>query len=190
MPFSPNRLTVYCGSRAGAKPIYAEAARALGSAMANRGLGMVYGGGQVGLMGVTADAVLAAGGEVHGVIPRALASKEIAHHGLTELYVVHTMHERKAMMVSLGGGFVALPGGLGTLEELFEVITGAQLGYHAKPIGILDVDGFYGPYRAMLDHCVGEGFVSAPDLDLTVIESDVDRLLDAMTERASSVRSG
>jgi len=184
MPFSPRRLTVYCGSRHGRAPAYREGARAVGRLLVARGLGLVYGGGMVGLMGEVADAVLEAGGEAIGIIPRNLARKEVAHEGLTELYVVATMHERKAMMSTMGGGFLALPGGLGTLEELFEVVTAAQLGLHRKPIGLLDPGGFYGPLHAMLDHSVEEGFVDRAHRDLVVSSPDPGELLDLMTERA------
>jgi uncharacterized protein (TIGR00730 family) len=177
---SVRRLTVFCGSSAGARPEYAAAAHALGRALAERGLGLVYGGARVGLMGAVAAAALAAGGEVVGVIPRALVEREIAHSGLTSLHVVDTMHERKARMSDLCDGFVALPGGLGTLEELFEVWTWAQLGVHAKPCAVLDVGGYYAPLLAFLDHGVREGFVRAAQRDLLLVDDEPGRLLDRM----------
>jgi uncharacterized protein (TIGR00730 family) len=154
------RVCVFCGSKHGVRPEYTEAARAMGSALAGGGIGLVYGGGRVGLMGVVADAVLDAGGEVIGVIPDHMSDREIAHYGLTDLRIVGTMHERKALMYELSDGFVALPGGLGTLEELFEITTWSQLGLHAKPTGLLDVDGFYTPLVRFLDQLVTEGFVA------------------------------
>ncbi len=153
------RVCVFCGSAEGARPVYAEAARDLGAELVRRGLGLVYGGGSVGLMGALADAVLAAGGEVVGVIPGPLATRELAHPGLSELRVVPTMHERKATMARLSDAFVALPGGLGTFEETLEVLTWAQLGIHAKPVGALDVEGYWDGLRRMLAHAVEEGFV-------------------------------
>jgi uncharacterized protein (TIGR00730 family) len=153
------RVCVFCGSAEGARPVYAEAARDLGAELVRRGLGLVYGGGSVGLMGALADAVLAAGGEVVGVIPGPLATRKLAHPGLSELRVVPTMHERKATMARLSDAFVALPGGLGTFEETLEVLTWAQLGIHAKPVGALDVQGYWDGLRRMLAHAVEEGFV-------------------------------
>src|SRR5947207_1854347 len=144
------RVCVFCGSSTGARRVYADAARTLAATLVRRGLGLVYGGGSIGLMGVLADAVLAAGGEVTGVIPRALATKEIAHRSLPDLRVVETMHERKATMAALADGFVALPGGFGTLEELLEVVTWTQLGLHAKPAGLLNVEGYFEPLAALL----------------------------------------
>jgi len=143
-----------------------------------RGLGLVYGGGRVGLMGVVADAVLAAGGEAIGVLPRALATKELAHDGLSAMHVVGSMHERKALMADLSDAFVALPGGLGTLEELCEIVTWAQLGIHRKPCGLLDVEGYYQPLLEMLDHAVGEGFVRPEHRGLVLADSDPEKLLD------------
>jgi len=154
------RVCVFCGSKHGVRPEYTEAARAMGTALAAGGIGLVYGGGRVGLMGVVADAVLAASGEVIGVIPDHMSDREIAHFGVTDLRVVGSMHERKALMYELSDGFVALPGGLGTLEELFEITTWSQLGLHAKPTGLLDVDGFYTPLVRFLDQLVTEGFVA------------------------------
>jgi hypothetical protein len=153
------RICVFCGSSEGARPAYAEAARALGGELVARGLGLVYGGGSVGLMGVLADTVLAAGGEVIGVIPGPLASRELAHVGLTEMRVVGSMHERKATMASLCDGFLALPGGLGTIEETLEVLTWAQLGIHQKPVGVLNVEGYWDGLERLLARAVREGFV-------------------------------
>jgi uncharacterized protein (TIGR00730 family) len=153
------RVCVFCGSSTGRNPSYRRLADQLGRTLAARGLGLVYGGGRVGLMGAVADGALAAGGEVIGVIPQALIDREIGHRGLTELRVVGSMHERKALMTELADGFIALPGGIGTLEELFEVWTWAQLGLHSKPCGLLDSDGFFGPLVGFLDHLVVTGFV-------------------------------
>jgi uncharacterized protein (TIGR00730 family) len=155
------RVCVFCGSNTGRNPAYRRLAEDLGRSLAARGLGVVYGGGRVGLMGALADAALAAGGEVIGVIPRALMDREIGHRGLTDLRIVGSMHERKALMAELADGFVALPGGIGTLEELFEVWTWAQLGLHGKPCGLLDADGFFRPLVGFLDHLVLTGFVQS-----------------------------
>jgi len=174
------RLCVFCGSSAGARPAYTEAAKAMGRLLAERGIGLVYGGGDVGLMGVVADAALAAGGEVIGVIPRALADKEIAHDGLTELYVVDSMHTRKAMMADLSDGFVAMPGGVGTFEEFFEAVTWTQLGLHQKACGLLNVDGFYSPLEAFIDRAVAEGFIRPAHRGIVVMDSDPGRLLDKL----------
>ena len=154
------RVCVFCGSKHGHRPEYTEAARAMGTTLAAAGIDLVYGGGKVGLMGEVADAVLDAGGDVIGVLPEHMSDREIAHYGLTDLRIVGSMHERKALMYELSDGFVALPGGLGTLEELFEITTWSQLGLHAKPTGLLDVDGFYAPLVGFLDRLVTEGFVS------------------------------
>lgn len=174
------RICVYCGSRKGDNPAYAEATRALGAAMVRRGLGLVYGGGGVGLMGVLADAVLEASGEVTGVIPRALLAREVGKSGLTEQVVVGSMHQRKATMEVRADGFIALPGGLGTLEELFEVLTWAQLGLHGKPIGLLDVAGYYEPLVAWLDASVEHDFVDPIHRKMLITGTDPDELLDAM----------
>lgn len=175
------RICVFCGSSPGRGDRYTSAAAALGRLLAERGIAVVYGGATVGTMGVVADAALKAGGEVYGVIPRALVDREIAHTGLTELFVVADMHERKARMADLADGFIALPGGAGTLEELFEVWTWAQLGLHTKPLGLLDVDGFYEPLGAMLDHMVEEGFLSAANRDLVAREANPVTLLNRLT---------
>ena len=172
------RICVFCGSAVGVRPAYADAARGLGRELARRGLGLVYGGGSVGLMGVLADTVLGEGGEVIGVIPGPLAARELAHAGLTKLHVVASMHERKATMVRLSDGFVALPGGLGTLEETLEVLTWAQLGIHGKPVGVLDVEGYWTGLERMLVHAVGEGFVRAEHAALLLFGTSAPELLD------------
>jgi uncharacterized protein (TIGR00730 family) len=170
MPDRPH-VCVFCGSSTGARPAYADAALRVGQTLARHGLGLVYGGGRVGLMGVVADAVLAAGGRVVGVIPEPLATKELAHTGLTELHVVRSMHERKALMAGLSAGFLALPGGVGTFEEFFEIVTWAVLGLHRKPIGLLNVAGYYDPLRALLDHAVAERFLR-PEHRARIVVSD------------------
>ena len=175
-----NRVCVFCGSSFGGREAYAETARALGRELAGRGIGLVYGGGSVGLMGVVADAVLAAGGEVIGVIPRPLATKEIAHQGLADLRVVASMHERKALMAELADGFVALPGGLGTFDELFEAMTWAQLGLHEKPIAVLEVGGYFATFLALLDRATSERFVRPEHRALVIADDDPARVLDRM----------
>jgi hypothetical protein len=166
------RICVYCGSSEGNRPEYAEGARALGAFLAGRGIGLVYGGGRLGLMGVVADAVLAHGGEAHGVIPQALIDLEVAHTGLTELHVVTNMHERKARMTDLTDAFVALPGGIGTYDELFEAWTWNALGYHAKPFALLNVSGFWDDMLSFLDRATASGFMSpARRAQLLVAES-------------------
>ena len=172
------RICVFCGSNPGHDPAYRAAAVALGEALAARGIGLVYGGASVGLMAVVADTVLAAGGEVVGVIPQMLVDKEIAHGGLSELHVVSSMHTRKATMAELSDGFVALPGGVGTLEELFEIWTWAQLGSHSKPVGLLDVNGFYGKLEAFLDHVVAEGFLREGHRGMLISETEPGALID------------
>lgn len=174
------RICVFCGSNPGADPAYAEAAADLGRLLAGRGLTLVYGGGHVGLMGVLADAALAAGGLVTGVIPEALAAKELAHRGLTELKVVGSMHERKALMSELSDAFIALPGGIGTLEEWFEVWTWSQLGFQPKPCGMLNVAGYYDHLLAFLDHMTAERFLAPPHRSMAIVEDRVDRLLDRL----------
>jgi len=154
------RLAVYCGSSIGTDPAFAETARALGAEMARRGIGLVYGGGRLGLMGVVADAVLEGGGEAHGVIPQALIDLEVAHLGLTALHIVGSLHERKAMMTDLADAFVAIPGGIGTLDELFEAWSWNALGYHAKPFALLNVHGFWDGMIGFLDHVTASGFMS------------------------------
>jgi uncharacterized protein (TIGR00730 family) len=175
---APRRICIYCGSSRGRDPAYADGARALARALVRRGLGLVYGGASVGLMGVVADEVLALGGSAIGVIPRSLQRKELAHAGLTELIVTSSMHERKARMAELADGFIALPGGVGTLEELFEIWTWAQLGIHARPCGLLNVAGYFDALAGFLDRAVDEGFVRPPHRAMLLVESDPDRLLD------------
>ncbi len=184
------RVCVYCGSRPGRRPAYAHAAHRLGELLAESGIGLVTGGGKVGLMGVVADAVLEGGGEALGVIPKALFDREVGHAGLTELYVVRTMHERKAAMADLSDAFVALPGGLGTLEEIAEALTWAQLGIHAKPCGVLDVDGYYAPLVRFLDHAVDQGFVHPEHRAAVVVASEPEALLDGLRERATVLGAG
>jgi uncharacterized protein (TIGR00730 family) len=172
-----NRVLVFCGSSPGRRPEYAGAARELGGLLAQRGLGLVYGGASVGLMGAVADGALAAGGEVIGVIPRQLVEHEIAHRGLTDLREVSTMHERKALMADLSDAVVALPGGTGTLDELFELFTWSQLGLHRMPIGLLDVAGYWQPLLAMLDHMVRERLLRAEHRDTLLVSDDPAELL-------------
>lgn len=171
------RICVFCGSREGTSPAYAEAARALGSLLAREGIGLVYGGGGIGLMKLLADAVLDAGGTVTGVIPHALTIQEIAHPRVTDLRVVGSMHERKALMADLSDAFIALPGGYGTLEEFCEVVTWAQLGLHQKPCGLLNVAGFYDPLLAQLDRQVAEGFLSSTMRTLVIEAKEPGQLL-------------
>ncbi len=178
--FVLRRVCVFCGSSAGTRPEYADAARDMGRALADQDIGLVYGGGSVGLMGVLADAALEAGGEVIGVIPQHMTSREIAHYDLSDLRVVGSMHERKALMYELADGFVALPGGLGTLEELFEILTWCQLGLQVKPSGLLDVDGYFSRLVEFLDHVTAEGFIKEVHRRLVVVEERPDRLLDEM----------
>jgi hypothetical protein len=169
-------VCVYCGSSLGARPEYADAARRVGTALGRREIGLVYGGGRTGLMGVIADAVLAAGGQVVGVIPGHLAGPELAHGGLTELHVVDGMHERKALMARLASGFLTLPGGVGTYEEFFEALTWAALGLHARPIGVLNVSGYFDPLLRLLDHAVAERFVRPTHLGLIHVSDDPDAI--------------
>lgn len=176
------RLCVFCGSSPGSRSTYAEATRRLGQSLAARGLGVVYGGGHVGLMGILADSVLESGGAVIGVIPQALVDKELAQAGLTELHIVTTMHQRKALMADLADGFAALPGAFGTADELFEILTWAQLGLHAKPIGLLNVAGYFDPLRAWLDHAAGEGFLRPAHRRLLLEADDPERLLDLLEQ--------
>ena len=174
-------LCVYCGSSSGEHPEYAEQARAFGAEMARRDITLVYGGGNVGLMGVVADGVLACGGKVIGVIPRQLVDREVAHAGLTELQVVDTMHQRKTRMFELSDAFVALPGGFGTLDEMFEMLTWSQLGLHGYPCAFLDVRGYYAPLRGMMDHMVGEGFVRAVQRENVWFGENMSQLFDWMS---------
>ena len=174
-------VTVFCGSSSGLEPSYEAAAVAMGETLVERGIDVVYGGGSVGLMGVVADTVLAGGGSVTGVIPRHLWEKEVGHATLTELLIVESMHERKMEMATRADAFIALPGGVGTLEELFEVITWTQLGLHEKPAGILDVDGFYTPLLGFLDHTVDAGFVKPEHRGILSAAKDPGLLLDALS---------
>jgi uncharacterized protein (TIGR00730 family) len=171
------RICVFAGADAGVRDDYRRAAGAVGEELAGRGIAVVYGGASVGLMGPLADAVLRSGGEVIGVIPRALLEREVAHRGLSELRIVESMHERKALMGELSDAFLALPGGLGTLEELLEVATWKQLGLHAKPVGLLNVRGYYDRLDAMLDHAVAEGLLKPEHRQIMLIDSDLESLL-------------
>ena len=175
-----NRLAVYCGSSPGADLAFADAARALGVEMARRGIGLVYGGGRLGLMGIVADAVLDSGGEAYGVIPQALIDLEVAHTGLTELHIVTTMHERKARMTDLTDAFVALPGGIGTLDELFEAWTWNALGYHAKPLALLNVSGFWDNLVELMDQVTASGFISPARRAQLLVADGIDEAIDKL----------
>jgi len=174
------RICLFCGSAPGRRPEYLAAAREMGGALARRGMGLVNGGGHIGLMGAAADGALFAGGEAIGVIPRALMDRELGHKGMTELRVVETMHERKALMAELSDGFAALPGGIGTLEELFEAWTWAGLGIHEKPVGVLDVGGYFDPLLEMADRMVAEGFLPQHLRASLIVARDPDELIDAL----------
>ena len=174
------RVCVFCGSSSGDAPVYLEATRRLGALLARRGLGLVFGGGNIGLMGALANATLDAHGEVVGVIPKALVALELAHHGTSALWVVASMHERKARMVDLSDAFLALPGGYGTLDEFCEVLTWAQLGFHAKPCGLLNVAGFYDPFLAQIDHAVAKRFIRPEHRSLLIVDDDAERLLERL----------
>lgn len=180
------RLAVYCGSSMGTDPAFAETARALGREMAARGIGLVYGGGRLGLMGVVADAVLEGGGEAHGVIPQALVNLEVAHTGLTELHLVNTMHERKALMTELTDAFVAIPGGVGTLDELFEAWSWNALGYHAKPFALLNVQGFWDGMIGFLDHVTTSGFMSDARRGQLLVAETIPDVLDQLAGAAGT----
>jgi uncharacterized protein (TIGR00730 family) len=171
------RVCVFCGANAGSRAEYGASARELAAVLARRGLGLVYGGGNVGLMGMLADAMLHAGGEVTGVIPQHLVAREVAHLGVTRLHVVDTMHQRKAMMNELSDAFIALPGGFGTLEEFFEILTWSQLGILRKPSGLLNVSGYYDNLLAMMDHAVAEGFLLPANRKLVIADTDADALV-------------
>ena len=180
------KLCVFCGSNAGRAPEFSAAAQALGQTLAERGITLVYGGGNIGLMGILADACLAAGGEVIGIIPQALMGKEVAgrpvdHRALTRLEIVDSMHARKARMAELAEGFIALSGGFGTFEELCEILTWSQLGFHAKPVGLLNVAGFYDPLLALFDRAVAERFMVPPNRDIALVDTDIQRLLMRMS---------
>jgi uncharacterized protein (TIGR00730 family) len=181
-------VCVFCGASSGRLAAYAEAARSLGAVAASRGIGIVYGGGRVGLMGALADGTLAAGGEVVGVIPQSLVDRELAHPGLTELHVVGSLHERKAKMAELADAFAALPGGFGTLDELLEQLTWSQLGLHEKPVGLLDVEEYWRPLIALARHATEEGFVRAVDLAAIAVAPTADALLDALGRLAAEPR--
>jgi uncharacterized protein (TIGR00730 family) len=174
------RLCVFCGSSKGTKALYADSARRFGAQMAARGLGLVYGAGHIGLMGVLADAVLTGGGEAVGVIPRSMVERELAHDRLSQLHVVDTMHQRKALMADLSDAFAALPGGFGTADELFEILTWAQLGLHRKPIGLLNVAGFFDPLLAWADRCVAEGFLRPEHHGLLLKSNNSEELLEML----------
>ena len=174
------RICVYCGSNTGNQPIYREMAEAMGALLARRGIGLVYGGGNVGLMGIVADAALAGGGEVIGVIPRSLADREVAHAGVSDLRVVDSMHTRKALMAELSDAFIAMPGGVGTFEEFFEAVTWTQLGVHRKPCGLLNVGGFYTPLAAFIDQAVNEGFIKPTHRAMIVVDDNPERLLNSL----------
>jgi uncharacterized protein (TIGR00730 family) len=174
-------VCVYCGSSPGARPVFIEAAQQFGTAVAQAGLTLVYGGGKLGMMGAVADAALAAGGRVIGVIPELLLDREVGHHGLHDLHVVDDMHQRKKMMADLSDAFVTLPGGAGTLEELFEVFTWAQLNYHAKPLALLNTDSYFDPLLTMLQHTVDEGFMRSAYLDLLQVSTEPLALLERLT---------
>jgi uncharacterized protein (TIGR00730 family) len=174
------RVCVFCGSSVGNQRAYADAAEAMGALIARKGLGLVYGGGNVGLMGIVADAALANGGEVIGVIPQSLADREIAHAGVTDLRVVDSMHTRKAMMADLADAFIAMPGGVGTFEEFFEVVTWTQLGLHRKPSGLLNVNAFYTPLAAFIDQAVSEGFIKPVHRAGIIVDDDPERLLNTL----------
>jgi uncharacterized protein (TIGR00730 family) len=182
------RVCVFCGASSGRRAAYAEAARSFGRVVAERGLGLVYGGGRVGMMGALADGALAAGGEVIGVIPQELVDRELAHGGLSELHVVSSLHERKALMAELSGAFVALPGGFGTLDELMEQLTWSQLGLHAKPVGLLDVEDYWRPLVALARHATEEGFVRESDLAAIAVAADGVALLDRLDRLAREER--
>jgi uncharacterized protein (TIGR00730 family) len=175
-------VCVYCGSNTGSSPVFAEVAASIGTTLAKSGVRVVYGGGRVGLMGIVADAARAAGGDVVGIIPGALDRREVAHTGLTELHIVQTMHQRKAMMAELSDAFLTLPGGLGTLEELFETLTWSQLGIHQKPVGLINVDGYFDPLLAMLDQFVARGFLRPEHREL-LLQADTLPELTEMMER-------
>lgn len=175
------RVCVFAGSSPGNRPAYRDAAEALGRELARRGHGLVYGGSSVGLMGALADAALAAGGEVIGVLPRGLFRREVAHTGLTEMRDVGSMHERKALMAELSDGVVALPGGMGTFDELFEILTWAQIGLHAKPVGLLDVATYFGPFLHLVEHAVAEGFVPPAFAGQILRQTEAGALLESLT---------
>lgn len=173
-------ICVFCGASAGNRAVYGNAARALAALLVERDLTLIYGGGSIGIMGILADAVLAGGGRVIGVLPEFLSRQEVAHTGVTEMHIVGSMHERKALMTQRADAFLALPGGLGTLEELFEVLTWSQLGLHTKPCALLNVDGYFDPLIEFLNQAVARGFVQPRHRDLLLVDTDATRLLDRM----------
>ena len=184
------RLAVYCGSAPGSQPVFADATRATAAAMVERGVYLVYGGGRLGLMGLIADSVLEAGGKVYGVIPRALVNLEVAHTGITELHTVDTMHERKAKMTDLADAFLALPGGIGTLDELFEAWSWNALGYHAKPFCLLNVDGFWDGMIEFIDHATDSGFLSAKRRSQLLVAATPGQALELLDEAAAAATQG
>jgi len=173
-------LCVFCGSASGGRPAYEQAAREVGKELAQRKIRLIYGGGKVGMMGALAEGCLSAGGEVVGVIPGALVNREMAHHGINDLIIVESMHERKARMSDLADGFLTLPGGFGTFEEMFEVLTWAQLGFHPKPCGLLNIEGYFDPLLTMLDHAVSEGFLKLENRELLVTASQADLVIECL----------
>ena len=178
---APKSLCVFCGSKPGNDPIYADAAKELGTRFAESGIRLVFGGGHIGLMGVVADAVLAGGGDVTGVIPESLQQRELAHSGVADMRIVDSMHTRKALMAELSDGFIALPGGLGTFEELCEILTWAQLGFHHKPIAILNLNGYYDHLLKLIEHGIAEGFMAAKHYEMLFATDRVDELIEFMT---------
>ena len=184
------RLAVYCGSAGGSDPRFEEAARELGRIMAERGLELVYGGGRLGLMGIVADTVIAYGGRTYGVIPRALVDKEVAHSGLTELITVTTMHERKARMTELCDAFVCLPGGIGTLDEMFEAWTWNALGYHCQPFALLNIAGFWTPFVEFMGHVSRSGFLSQRRLDQLLVGDTPEQVINLLDEAAARATQG
>jgi uncharacterized protein (TIGR00730 family) len=176
-------LCIFCGSRVGIAPVYIEQTRSLGAAMVQHGFGLVFGAGHIGLMGVLADAVRKLGGETIGVIPQSLVDRELADQQLTKLHIVESMHDRKALMAELSDAFVALPGGFGTLDEWFEILTWRQLKFHQKPIGLLNVAGFFDPLLAWIDKAIEEDFVKAKNRDLMIVENDAEKLLERIEQQ-------
>ena len=184
------RLAVYCGSAPGSSPAFADATRATAAAMIEQGVDLVYGGGRLGLMGLIADSILAGGGHVYGVIPKALVQLEVAHQGITELHTVETMHERKAKMTDLADAFLALPGGIGTLDELFEAWSWNALGYHKKPLCLLNVDGYWDGMIEFIDHATESGFLSPQRRDQLLVASTPEQALECLDEAAAAATQG
>lgn len=181
-------VLVYCGARVGSNPVYRQAAEATGRVLSERGIRIIYGGGGIGMMGALADSALAHGGHVEGVIPHFLNEMEVHHSGLTFIHAVDTMHERKALMAEKAGGFIALPGGYGTLDELFEILTWGQLELHRKPIGLLNVNGYYDHIVAHVNHMVQEGFLSETNRDMLLVADHIEALLEKMEQAADEAR--